>query len=416
MEFSLLCAILQYQLIDPVLEAGITVDDFKEPNKRYFKWILEFYEKYKQVPSKDAFEKEFNVKVEFVYDPLAYFVDKFRNNVLAERYYRGIKRVADMLVSAKNGDSIKEVGLSIAQLGQEVAKGLVRQQDSGLVVQVLKNMIKQEVKPILDLPWPSLASVIGGIRIGEFWVIAGRPNVGKTYIALYLLSQWIRQGCQYEVMFISPEMSREVIIERLLAIHYKFNINSLKARTDEAKTFIQDKINEWNTIPLRIYDNVSDVRQLNVLIAGYKPKLVMIDSVYLMRDSSLDSGRMQLWEGVARVLSELRNIVMNHGIGLVTTTQLSRNVDETNMTMTLSDVAYTDVFSQLADYIIGIGATQELKDQGLRQLKIMKSRHSSTLTLNINFKFMPKIDFSEVGYRQPVNLSNEQEINDVLEF
>jgi replicative DNA helicase len=413
--FSLICAIINSKQISPVLEAGITTEDFTEPVKSYFKWILEFYNKYKEVPSKEAFENQFtNVKIEATHDPLQFFIDKFLDQVMSTKLYSGLKTAAGLL-NAQDGQGIRKASEYLVSFGQEISRGLLRTQDIGLVSNILTDILNTEVKPILELPWMNLNKILGGIKQGEFWVIAGRPSVGKTFLALYILNQWIKNEYQYPVIVVSPEMRKTAILERLLAMVYGINIENIRNRNQETMKFLMNKVNEWSTKPIRIYDSIHDVNQLSVVITGYKPKLVFIDSVYLLRDSSMNARTTQLWESISGVLTKIRNLIAQYDLAVIATTQLSRNTDEEKMTATLSDISYTDAFSQLADYIIGVVANAELRQQNLRQLKVIKSRYSSQVILNIRYRFTPKIDFSEVGIANAIQLQ-DSDINKVLEY
>jgi replicative DNA helicase len=210
-------------------------------------------------------------------------------------------------------------------------------------------------------------------------------------------------------------MRKTAILERLLAMVYGINIENIRNRNQETMKFLMNKVNEWSTKPIRIYDSIHDVNQLSVVITGYKPKLVFIDSVYLLRDSSMNARTTQLWESISGVLTKIRNLIAQYDLAVIATTQLSRNTDEEKMTATLSDISYTDAFSQLADYIIGVVANAELRQQNLRQLKVIKSRYSSQVILNIRYRFTPKIDFSEVGIANAIQLQ-DSDINKVLEY
>lgn len=411
---ALIYSIINEGRIDPVLYKNITPEYFIGDVAKYYTWILEFYNEYKQVPSKQAFEEKFNIKIEDTPDPLEYYVDKFAQYYDTIRVQEFATKIVHKLADIKDKKQIQELMSFIATASKQFTEQIIKQVPVTPVSDVLRDYVKEEIRPILEFPWQFINNLTGGIKQSEFWVIVGRPNVGKTYIALAILKSWFKKGCPYPVIIFSPEMVTSSLLERLLAIIYGFNPDLLKFRTNEAKQFVSQKIHEWEGLPFYIFDKVHDVNQVELYISYYKPKLVLIDSVYLLRDNTIQSSKSALWETIAAVLSKLRLFALKYNIALVVTSQLSRNIGEFSPVASLNDLSYTDVFSQLADYVLGITMTQELKEQKLRQIKIMKARHSSQTSMTINFKFQPQIDFTEIGQVSSIQLSDNQEQSDNL--
>ncbi len=413
---SLIFAIINNHRIEPVLERGITAEYFSdEQTQKYFQWIVDFYNKYKKVPSKEAFEKEFKISVEETYDPVEYYVDQFIYQYEIYELQKFLHQAVTQLANTKNQEQLQRLHGYIASSSFRLSEHLIRQNMFTPLEKVYERYVQKKQDILLALPWPALNRLVNGIRAGEFWVIAGRPNIGKTYILLYLLKVWFEDKCPYPILFISPEMSIDSIAQRLFAVLYRINARQLQFETDEAKAMVQAKLSEFKDVPLYIFDKISDVNQIEVYVNYYRPKLIMIDSVYLLRDGAVQSGKTALWEVIAGVLSKLRVLTTRHQLAIVATSQLSRNVGELSPVVSLNDLSYTDVFSQLADYIIGIVGSQELREQELRQLKLMKARHTSPTSLTINFKFNPFIDFSEIG-SSTIMVSDNQQQNLFIDY
>lgn len=393
---GLIYAIINEGRIEPVIRENITKEHFEGDVAVYFEWIMDFYNKYGKVPSQEAFTRQFKRVVEKTVDPLEYYVDKVKENYRANRVSDFLQKAVQKFQTVKDSDDLYKLLSYVATEGSHIADEVVKESPVKHVEVALQSYIQQDNKPILKFPWVTLNNQVGGIKKGEFWVISGRPGVGKTFLGIYVLKSWFESEYKPMVLIISPEIDMQTIVQRMIGVFYGVSLEWLNSRTQEAIQFVTEKIVLWKGLPLYIVDSISDVNQVELYISYYKPKLVFIDSVYLLRDSH-QYNKTALWENIASVLSKLRLMAVKYGLGLLVTTQLSRNVGEYSPIATLNDISYTDVFSQIADYIIGVTGTQELRSQGLRSCKLLKARHSAPISWVINFKFKPQIDFSDVA-------------------
>lgn len=394
---GLIYAIINDGNIEPIIKANITKDYFEDEVGQYFEWIVHFYNKYKRVPSAEAFERQFKRHVEKTKDPVEYYVDKVKENFWANRVSKFLQQGVQRLQSVKDLDDLYKLLSFIAAEGSHITDEVVKESPVKHVEVGLQKYTQQDNQPVLKFPWITLNNHVGGLKKGEFWVISGRPGVGKTFLGIYILKSWFEMVDNKPlVLIISPEIDMITLVKRMLAIFYNVSLEWLNSKTKDAIEFVREKLQLWKELPMYIVDSISDVNQVELFVSYYKPVIVFVDSVYLLRDS-YQYNKSALWENIASVLSKLRLAVVKYNLVLLVTTQLSRNVGEYSPIATLNDISYTDVFSQIADYIIGITGTQELRSQGLRSCKLLKARHSAPISWAINFKFKPQIDFSDVA-------------------
>ena len=124
----------------------------------------------------------------------------------------------------------------------------------------------------------------GGLRPGQLALIAARPGMGKTGLGLTIAYELaVRQGRSVGV--VSLEMSRDEILQRLLAIHTGVNSREIDARIRRGDPTLIDALGVIATAPLALEDSamlsVLDVRSkarrlattqpLDLLIVDYTP-------------------------------------------------------------------------------------------------------------------------------------------------
>lgn len=140
-------------------------------------------------------------------------------------YYAGIvrdkairRRVVEGAIAtvqaAQTGDVTDLLDNARARIDE--ASGLQRQ-PIVYVGDLLEKVVADAERPrrIYPGPWESINETLGGgFRPGALYVVAARPGIGKTAIALQLASAMARRG---PVAFVSLEMPREEIVRRIIA-------------------------------------------------------------------------------------------------------------------------------------------------------------------------------------------------------
>lgn len=108
-----------------------------------------------------------------------------------------------------------------------------------------------EVDNAIPTPWPSLNDVIGGWRPGQVSIIAARPGVGKTAIAVQAARHALKYG---HVAFSSLEMSKDELHLRIISQMLGVDYGSLVRRKISAK--------DWHVIT----SNMESLRSMNLWI------------------------------------------------------------------------------------------------------------------------------------------------------
>ena len=237
-----------------------------------------------------------------------------------------------------------------------------------------------------------LDRVLGGLQRSDLIIIAARPSVGKTALALSMA--YNAAVLHHKIVgFISLEMSAQQIVQRLLAA--ETGINSHRLRMGQ----IND--DEWGSIS-RAYgklseanifiddggsSTVNDVRtKARRLQAEFGMDVLFIDYLQLMQSRRSDN-RVQEISEISRGLKQLAREL---NIPVVALSQLSRAVENrSGHKPLLSDLRESGSIEQDADVVMLIYREDrydlETERKGLAEINIAKHRNGSTETVSLRF-------------------------------
>jgi replicative DNA helicase len=238
-----------------------------------------------------------------------------------------------------------------------------------------------------------LDSCILGLNKGELILIASRPGMGKTSIALNIALHVAKTSGKAVAIF-SLEMSKAQLVTRLLA--GESMVDSQKLLTGKLSAA------EWQRIgvacsslaqtDLRIDDNstlsVADMRAQCRRVDNLG--LVVIDYLQLMQ--SAGGGTSYSGESRTQAVSDMSRMlkIMSKelDVPVVCLSQLSRaNESRQNKRPMLSDLRESGAIEQDADIVIGLYRdgyyNQECENPNDAEAIVLKNRHGSTGTVRL---------------------------------
>jgi replicative DNA helicase len=226
-----------------------------------------------------------------------------------------------------------------------------------------------------------LDRITGGFSQG-YWVVAGRPSMGKTHVLLHLAHTMAQHG--KPVLFISCEMSRQKIGLRLLAREARIDSARLQRKhvTDSEWPTIGQALQTLAGLPLSIYDNPSssevDIRQKIREMAdtyGQSP-LVVID--YLQKLWWNNNGRTRA-EQLEKTSAALYKMTFDYKTTVIVGAQINRGVGErSDKRPTMSDIKDSGSVEQDADLVLTLYRDEyydaETQDRGITEIGVAKNR------------------------------------------
>ncbi|MCB1116857.1 MAG: DnaB-like helicase C-terminal domain-containing protein, partial [Chlamydiia bacterium] len=235
--------------------------------------------------------------------------------------------------------------------------------------------------------YSDLDETIGGFGNSNLIIIASRPGMGKTALALNFASR-IAPSCP--LGFISLEMSSIQLYERMLSMKAEVAgdiIREGKSNESDWKR-IQEAEPSIAQLPIFIQEGGYFLNDLTTKVRHLKEekgiKLLIIDYLQLLRAT----GETRLME-VSNITRDLKNLAMELHIPIVCLAQLSRKVEErTNHKPLLSDLRESGSIEQDADVVMFL-VRQDYYDKnekpGEANLIIAKNRHGKTGEVSLHF-------------------------------
>jgi len=176
-----------------------------------------------------------------------------------------------------------------------------------------------------------LDRMTGGLHRSDLLILAARPGVGKSSLAMSIAFNITMQARQPVGVF-SLEMGREQLLQRLLATHT--GIDSQKLRTGRITTselqLLMDAMGQLSAAPIYIDDTpgltVNEVRsKARRLQAEHGLDLLIIDYLQLMAGSGRrNDNRVQ---EVSEISRSLKSLARELDIPVIALSQLSRAVE-----------------------------------------------------------------------------------------
>jgi len=254
--------------------------------------------------------------------------------------------------------------------------------------------IKSNSRGITGIPsgYKKLDRMSSGFQNGDFVVLAARPSMGKTALALSVISNAATDG--FPVGFFSLEMSAEQLILRLLssesgiALHNIRNatisseewiaITNVAAQLAEMKIFIDD------TAMLSIMDLRARARKLKM---EHNVQLLVVDYLQLLHSKKRHENRHQEVSEISRSLKALSKEL---SIPIIAISQLSRAVDSRmDKRPMLSDLRESGAIEQDADLIMflyrDVVYNPETENPAMAELIVGKQRNGPTGTVYLHF-------------------------------
>ena len=249
--------------------------------------------------------------------------------------------------------------------------------------------------PGLSTGLPDLDNMILGLNKSELILIAARPGMGKTSIALNMALN-VAMTQHKKVAVFSLEMSREQLVSRLLSrASLVPSQNLLTGQLSEQQwRDVAAAANTLSESPILIDDNPTlTVSDMNAQCRMVKDlDLVVIDYLQLMQ--SAGSGHSWSNESRTQAVSDisrmLKIMAKQLDAPVICLSQLSRaNESRQDKRPMLSDLRESGAIEQDADVVIGLYRdgyyNRECENPNLAEAIVLKNRKGQTGTVNLTW-------------------------------
>ena len=240
-------------------------------------------------------------------------------------------------------------------------------------------------------------SITNGFQKSDLVIIAGRPSMGKTALALSMMRN-MSLDHDINVGFFSLEMSQEGIAMRLLSMesgidHQQLRRGKIPPNQWEFLTTAAGKINDATihfdfTPNLNVLDMRSRARRLKSRLG--KLDIIFVD--YLQIANATVRRNDSRVQEVAMISQQLKALAKELNIPVIALSQLSRAPEQRggDSRPKLSDLRDSGALEQDADLVMFIHRqhyySKDPGDEGKAELIISKHRNGPTGSVNLIFK------------------------------
>ena len=216
----------------------------------------------------------------------------------------------------------------------------------------------REPIPYVLSGFAGLDEFLGGFQRSDLCIIAGRPSMGKTSLALSLArNAAVEQGAC--VALFTLEMAREPLVWRLLASESEVDSRRVRLglHTEEQERRIMDAIGRLSEAPIYI----DDTPQLRVVEMRSKARrlhfecginLIIVDYLQLMQGDGRGESRVQ---EVSYISRSLKALARELNVPVLAVSQLSRAVEwRASHKPQLYDLRESGSIEQDADVVVFI--------------------------------------------------------------
>lgn len=249
----------------------------------------------------------------------------------------------------------------------------------------------------LSTGFVGLDKITTGLHEGNLIILAARPAMGKTALALNIAKHVATMERKPAVIF-SLEMGAEELIERMVASEGMvpgYHLKTGNLSTDEWKRLVHAQSNLYDvpifvddTAGIRISDIRSKARKLSQEMGGLG--IIIIDYLQLITGSKREN-RQQI---VSEISRELKILAKDLRVPVIALSQLSRSVEQRqDKRPMLSDLRESGSIEQDADIVAFLyrdayyqkeqADSQEANN--VTELILEKNRHGSLGTVKLYF-------------------------------
>src|SRR5437867_1687805 len=224
-----------------------------------------------------------------------------------------------------------------------------------------------------------------GFTTGDLIVVAARPSVGKTGLALAMAFEMAKRG--HPVLLFSLEMDSKQIVSRYLALNSRMDLLALRTGNiidTEAAAALRG-------LPILIDDtpgiSVMELRtKARRAINRERIEVIVVDYIQLMRTGEDDENRVQ---EIATITRNLKSLARELGVVVIGLSQLSRAAGDAAGEPKLSTLREGGSLEQDSDVVVMLWKDREETPVGAPRLingAVAKNRNGPTGSFQLLFE------------------------------
>lgn len=243
--------------------------------------------------------------------------------------------------------------------------------------------------------FPGLDNILAGFQPADLIILAARPSMGKTALALDIARQTaIQHGTPVGIF--SLEMSSQQLVDRMLAAEAKVNAWSLrtgKINSDEEFQRVREAMEKLSKAPIYIDDQPATNAVIMRSVARRLKRehgigLLVVDYLQLMAPTATRASD-SLVQQVTEISRSLKTLARELEVPVLALSQLSRAVETRRGRPRLSDLRDSGAIEQDADVVMFIHREDKMNDQAettnIAEILIEKHRNGAVGKVELYF-------------------------------
>ncbi|MBI2409995.1 replicative DNA helicase [Candidatus Kaiserbacteria bacterium] len=243
--------------------------------------------------------------------------------------------------------------------------------------------------------FPALDNLLSGFHPSDLVILAARPSMGKTSLALDIARNTaVRHNVPVGIF--SLEMSSEQLIDRMLAA--ESFVNSWKLRTGQVRdeedfSRIRDALESLSKAPIYIDDKPgNNILAMRAVARRLKRErgigLILVDYLQLMAPTNTKASD-SLVQQVTEISRSLKSLARELEVPVIALSQLSRAVEQRGGRPRLSDLRDSGSIEQDADVVMFIHREDKRNPESdkpnVAEILIEKHRNGPTGKVELYF-------------------------------
>lgn len=243
--------------------------------------------------------------------------------------------------------------------------------------------------------YPALDNLLAGFQKSDLIILAARPSVGKTTLALDIArNAAVKHGVAVGIF--SLEMSASQLTQRMLSAHSK--VDAWKLRTgklsmEQEFQALSEALSELSKAPIYIDDQAgNNITKMKAAARRLKSEhnlgLIVIDYLQLMNtNKNYDN----MVNQVTEISRSLKGLARELDVPVIALSQLSRAVESRGGKPRLSDLRDSGSIEQDADVVMFIhredraGTRTESESTGIAEILVEKHRNGPVGKVDLFF-------------------------------
>jgi hypothetical protein len=367
----------------------MNAENFDRRLRPVAEFIIDHTKKYNVMPDPVQISATSGITIEMIPELDAghyeWFLEEFEKFTKRQELERAILKSADLLEKGEY-DPVEKLIKDAVQISLQKDMGTDYFADPRGRLTLLKSSNGQN-----STGWPSLdQKLYGGFNRGELQIFAGGSGSGKSLIMQNLAVNWVQNGLNGA--YITLELSEGLCSMRIDSMMTDTSSKEIFKDLDNVEMKVKMVAKKSGHLRIKYMPAQSTVNDIRAyckelqIQTGVKVDFLCVDYLDLIMPVSAKVSPSDLFVKDKYVSEELRNLAKELNVLFVTASQLNRSAVE-EIEFDHSHISGGISKINTADNVFGIFTSRSMRERGLYQIQLMKTRSSSGVGQKIELAF-----------------------------